>query len=542
MKFCWSIEAQKAFDVVKAAITKEPVLKLSDFKKPYELFTDASSIRVGAVLNEEQRPVVFASRTLSSAERNYTVTERECLAVFWALNKFRTYLGSLPIKIITDQAALTCLTHGKNLSNRMIRWALKLAEFNIEWEHRLGTQNAEVGVLSRNPVESIIGEKVHCAIIRDLVLSSREQLIEEQRKDPELGHIYRYLENPEDSSVNATICENWSRDFRLVEGLLFYAKYATSLGEMRVSIPPKSLRNEIMREFHDKPLAAVNETTGKAPAELFLGRKLITPFQKLVMVSDLTEFAVGDIERLFEEARRNTKAKHEKVLEVKSNNVVIWKAGKRLTVNVDQVRIYRHRKCDEMAIRTGSSDSNSSRQESSSFVRVQRRSNESQYGKKEGSDVKRELEGKGINFKKDQSDRHRNETNKCGPLIRSTPSSWPETSRWIKRNKNKKIGKKNRTEKTVALSTSGYNLRPRRGRGVESRPAMEMKTQQGGPVRARKSNGRNYNPYIEERTRSDNKTARRRGDQQRKDQERKRASTSRSISLEVLVGDANYMS
>ncbi|GFX05901.1 retrovirus-related Pol polyprotein from transposon opus [Trichonephila clavipes] len=236
-KFIWSIEAQKAFDAVIAAITKVPVLKFPDFKKPFELFTDASSIEVGAVLNQEQRPVVFASRTLSAAERNYTVTERECLAVVWALNKFRTYLGSLPIKVITDYAALTHLMNGKNLSNRMIRWALKLAEFNIEWEHRSNTQNTVTDVLSRNPIESIIGEKVNCAIIRDLVLSSRDHLIEEQRTDPELGHIYRYLENPEDSSVNATLCENWSRDFRLVEGLLFYAKYATSLGEMRVYIP-----------------------------------------------------------------------------------------------------------------------------------------------------------------------------------------------------------------------------------------------------------------------------------------------------------------
>ncbi|GFW50842.1 hypothetical protein TNCV_3591241 [Trichonephila clavipes] len=119
----------------------------------------------------------------------------------------------------------------------MIRWALKLAEFNIEWKHRFGTQKAVADVLLRNPSENIIGENDHCAIIRDLVLSSQDQLIEEQRTDPELGHIYRYLESPEDSSVNATICENWSRDFRLLEGLLFYAKYATSLGEMRVYIP-----------------------------------------------------------------------------------------------------------------------------------------------------------------------------------------------------------------------------------------------------------------------------------------------------------------
>ncbi|GFW04658.1 retrovirus-related Pol polyprotein from transposon 297 [Trichonephila clavipes] len=57
---------------------------------------------------------------------------------------------------------------------------------------------------------------------------------------------------------------------------------------------------------------AMNETTGKTPAELFLGQKSITPFQKFVMVSNGTEFAVGDIQRLFEEARRNTKSKHKK--------------------------------------------------------------------------------------------------------------------------------------------------------------------------------------------------------------------------------------
>ncbi|GFU68968.1 hypothetical protein TNCV_3398551 [Trichonephila clavipes] len=89
----------------------------------------------------------------------------------------------------------------------MIRKALKLGEFNIEWKHRPGTQNAVTDFLSRNPVESITGEKVNCAIIKDLVLASREQLIEEQRKHPGLGHIYRNLDNPENSSVNATICQ-----------------------------------------------------------------------------------------------------------------------------------------------------------------------------------------------------------------------------------------------------------------------------------------------------------------------------------------------
>ncbi|GFX31566.1 hypothetical protein TNCV_688141 [Trichonephila clavipes] len=124
-------------------------------------------------------------------------------------------------------------------------------------------QNAVADVLSRNPIESIIGEKVNCAIIWDLVLSSREQLTEEQRKDPALGHIYRYQKTQK----------------------------IAQLMRQYVRIGPA--------------ISAVNETTGKTPAELFLGRKLITPFQKLVMVSDGTEFVVRDIERLFGEARRN---------------------------------------------------------------------------------------------------------------------------------------------------------------------------------------------------------------------------------------------
>ncbi|GFX87760.1 uncharacterized protein TNCV_2190371 [Trichonephila clavipes] len=146
-----------------------------------------------------------------------------------------------------------------------------------------------------------------------------------------------------------------------------------------------------------------------------------------------------------------------------------------------------------MEIRTGSSDSNSSRHESSSFESVQRRSKESQYGRKKGSVVKREKRG--------------------------------------------------RTEETVMPSTNGYNLRPRNGRKVESRPTMEMKTRQGVPVRARKSRGKHYSPYIEEQTRSGNKNTGRRGSQQQKDPKSKGgANTKRSISLEVLVGDANYKS
>ncbi|GFX89705.1 hypothetical protein TNCV_3711371 [Trichonephila clavipes] len=98
------------------------------------------------------------------------------------------------------------------------------------------------------------GSKISCAALRALTLNSREQLIREQREDPELGHIYRYLENPDDGSVDATVCEGWSQDFQLIDGLFFYKKYSTTFDELRVKIP-KSLPEAIMQEFHDLPLA-----------------------------------------------------------------------------------------------------------------------------------------------------------------------------------------------------------------------------------------------------------------------------------------------
>ncbi|GFX44598.1 uncharacterized protein TNCV_2637611 [Trichonephila clavipes] len=172
-----------------------------------------------------------------------------------------------------------------------------------------------------------------------------------------------------------------------------------------------------------------------------------------------------------------------------------------------------------MEIITGSSDNNSSRHESSSFDRVQRRSNESQYGRKKGSGVKRQLEGKGVHFKKDQGERHTSKTDKRGPLIRSTPSSWSETSRNIKRGRHLRQSDFGPL-RTLPPRDAGVYVTPL-GRRVDSRPTMEMKTQQGGPVRVRKSNGRNYSSYIEEQTKSGNKNTRRRDNQQQMDQERR---------------------
>ncbi|GFX64139.1 retrovirus-related Pol polyprotein from transposon 297 [Trichonephila clavipes] len=91
-------KAPDSFNKVKRALTEAPVLLLPNFQEQFKLFTDASGVGIGAVLNQNQRPIASALQTLNKSERNYTVTERECLAVIWALNMFRTYFGVLPVK------------------------------------------------------------------------------------------------------------------------------------------------------------------------------------------------------------------------------------------------------------------------------------------------------------------------------------------------------------------------------------------------------------------------------------------------------------
>ncbi|GFY29772.1 retrovirus-related Pol polyprotein from transposon 17.6 [Trichonephila clavipes] len=208
-----------------------------------------------------------------------------------ALNKFKTLFGSLPVKVITDHTALTKLTNGKNLSSRMIRWALMLSDFNIEWEHRPGVQNVVADVLSSNPVGNMNGSQISSAALRALALNSREKLIREQREDPELGHIYRYLENPDGGSANATVCEGHRLDIKHMETATYRPqvnlteRVNRNLVQMIVCFVEENHENwdRFLHEFAFALRTSVNETTNKTPAELFLGRKIITPFSKLTL-------------------------------------------------------------------------------------------------------------------------------------------------------------------------------------------------------------------------------------------------------------------
>ena len=111
--FFWSKDYQLAFTELKQKLTQAPVLIFPSFYPSADQFilsTDASATGIGTVLEQNNHVIAYASRTLSAAERNYSVIQRECLAIVFPLKQFRHYLLGRAFKLITDHAPLQWLS------------------------------------------------------------------------------------------------------------------------------------------------------------------------------------------------------------------------------------------------------------------------------------------------------------------------------------------------------------------------------------------------------------------------------------------------
>jgi hypothetical protein len=124
----WDPIHQQAFDNVKAAIAKETVLAYPDFLKPFEIYTDISSMQLGAVITQDNRPIAFFSRKLSKIQQKFSVTEIELLAIVETLKEFKGMLWGQDIKVYTDHKNLTRDALGLT-SDRMYHWRLFLEEY-----------------------------------------------------------------------------------------------------------------------------------------------------------------------------------------------------------------------------------------------------------------------------------------------------------------------------------------------------------------------------------------------------------------------------
>ncbi|RVW37791.1 Retrovirus-related Pol polyprotein from transposon 17.6 [Vitis vinifera] len=199
-KFVWDEKCQKSFEELKQFLTTAPIVRAPNWKLPFEVMCDASDLAMGAVLGqrEDGKPYViyYASKTLNEAQRNYTTTEKELLAVVFALDKFRAYLVGSFIVVFTDHSALKYLLTKQDAKARLIRWILLLQEFNLQIRDKKGVENVVADHLSR----LVIAHDSHGLPIND---DFPEESLMSIEVAPWYSHIANYL-------VTGEVPSEWS--------------------------------------------------------------------------------------------------------------------------------------------------------------------------------------------------------------------------------------------------------------------------------------------------------------------------------------------
>ncbi|UYV84686.1 hypothetical protein LAZ67_X003094 [Cordylochernes scorpioides] len=187
--------------------------------------------------NQEEQNAFEALKTLNKAEKNYSTTERECLAIIWAINKFRPYVFGQPFTIVTDHHSLCWLTNLKDPCGRLARWALRLQEFDVTVVYKSGRKHQDADCLSRSPLE--YSEDMEEDIPSIVTL---QNFSEEQMNDQALSKIADQLQ----STPNNT--------FVKIDNTLYRKNY-DPMGKPWLLVVPRHLRQELLKNFHDSPTA-----------------------------------------------------------------------------------------------------------------------------------------------------------------------------------------------------------------------------------------------------------------------------------------------
>ena len=299
--FTWTVACEDAMDKLKERLTTAPVLAYPAFRKPYTVETDASISGLGAVLSQTQpdqklHPVAYASRSLSTAERNYCVTELETLAVVWALTRFHSYLYGQSVTVITDHTAVRAVLETPDPSCKHARWWTKVYGAglkDVKIVYRAGQLNHGADALSRSPhalapAQGGSQDHVQVASVRltadhgsnpegrgaaeicDLLgkppeLVQKEDFATEQRKDPDIAEVIKFLECgdlPVDQQRSRQIALQKPM-FTMESGMLFYID--PKQDHCKRVVVPRHLRHRLLSEHHSSQMGghfAVRKTYG----------------------------------------------------------------------------------------------------------------------------------------------------------------------------------------------------------------------------------------------------------------------------------------
>jgi len=257
IKFEWSEKCSKAFEELKHKLTTAPVLQLPVPKKQFILETDASHFALGCVLSQKDdenklHPVGYYSRSFTKSEKNYSITDKELLAIVSGLKEWKHLLIGTPKPIIiyTDHRNLLFASKPQHISMRQARWQETLSYYDYRVIYRPGSTNVRADSLSRRPdydvgddpnYESILDPSkcsFLCLLNNDKTLLN--SIIEEQIKDPIFFNIRKVLLG-DNSARNAV---------RHLDVSKFSIKNNTLLFNGLICVP-RTLREKILAANHD---------------------------------------------------------------------------------------------------------------------------------------------------------------------------------------------------------------------------------------------------------------------------------------------------
>ena len=280
----WTDAQERAFRSLQSRLISPPILRYPDYTRKFILTTDASNEGVGAILSQgeigKDYPVAFASRSLNKAERNYSTTEKELLAIVWGVRYFRPYLYGTKFTVVTDHKPLTWIMNVKDPGSRLLRWRIKLEEYQYVIVFKRGVANTNADALSR------IGQ---VAVATGTTEPERQLITDEETKRTIL---YEYHDAPLGGhrGMNRTVREirkryDWPNLKREVEG---YVKKCQSCQANKTLgtryRAPMEITTTARKPFERCAIDIVGPTT-----ETSKGNRYILTFQ-----DDLTKFVIAE--------------------------------------------------------------------------------------------------------------------------------------------------------------------------------------------------------------------------------------------------------
>ena len=247
-----------AFSLTKEEISKNVTLPYFNPKCATTLQTDASKKGLGAVLLQESKPVMFASRALTGSERNYQNLERECLATIWDMKKFHYFLYGKEFILETDQKLLVSIyrKYMVEISPRIQRLIVRSFPYQLfDMQNKKGVEIPLADALSRVTPTPVEEDGIQLPIVAVNLITSNlpvsstdiELICEEISKDPTLTLLRHYIHM------------GWPNDCRMLpqelhmfwnyrEDLSMENRLITKGGRLLI---PSTLRKKVLEQIHD---------------------------------------------------------------------------------------------------------------------------------------------------------------------------------------------------------------------------------------------------------------------------------------------------